>query len=360
MKRYLILLSPRNVLPWIPLVGLVSLFFYFQIEPRDRIPETVNLASVSRDWEIYFSRPDEAQALSYRGGPDSALVDSLDSAQYSIDMAIYHLDLWSVRDALLRAHRRGVPVRLVVESNNANEIEIRSLKDAGIEVHEDHRPHLMHHKFVIIDRIEIWTGSMNLTLAGAYENENNLIHMVSRDLAQNYLVEFEEMFTEGRFGGLSRMDTPHQVTSIGGMKVETYFSPDDRVLQALLTELHQAEGEVIFLAFTMTSDPIRDALIELRQRGINVRGVADGSQSEAVGSDLSDLLEAGIDLRLTRSGGLMHHKVMVIDKRVVVLGSYNFTRSAEERNDENVLIIHDPDLASIMLLEFDRIYEMRP
>ncbi len=55
----------------------------------------------------------------------------------------------------------------------------------------------------------------------------------------------------------------------------------------------------------------------------------------------------------------MHHKVIIIDREIVILGSYNFSASAEERNDENTLIIHNPDIAALFLDEFTRIYEMR-
>jgi phosphatidylserine/phosphatidylglycerophosphate/cardiolipin synthase-like enzyme len=91
---------------------------------------------------------------------------------------------------------------------------------------------------------------------------------------------------------------------------------------------------------------------------VRIRGVVDGSQSDTVGSDVHELIEAGIDLKLSGSSGLMHHKVFVIDGKTVLLGSYNFSRSAEEKNDENILFVHDPDLASVMLLEFDRIYQV--
>jgi phosphatidylserine/phosphatidylglycerophosphate/cardiolipin synthase-like enzyme len=216
----------------------------------------------------------------------------------------------------------------------------------------------MHHKFVIIDRFEVWTGSMNLTLSGAYENDNNLIQFISRELAQNYFVEFEELFSESRFGGLSQADTPYPVVSLETIVIETYFSPDDGVSARILEVLRSAKSEVVLLAFTLTSDPIRNMLLELHQAGVRIRGVVDGSQSDTVGSDVHELIEAGIDLKLSGSSGLMHHKVFVIDGKTVLLGSYNFSRSAEEKNDENILFVHDPDLASVMLLEFDRIYQV--
>ena len=103
-----------------------------------------------------------------------------------MDVAIYDLNLWSIRDALIAAHRRGVDVRMVTESDNMDEQEVQELKEAGIEVLGDRHESLMHDKFVVIDRLEVWTGSMNFTTGGAYLDNNNLIRLRSSKLAEDY------------------------------------------------------------------------------------------------------------------------------------------------------------------------------
>jgi phosphatidylserine/phosphatidylglycerophosphate/cardiolipin synthase-like enzyme len=70
--------------------------------------------------------------------------------------------------------------------------------------------------------------------------------------------------------------------------------------------------------------------------------------------------EAGIDVRLDSLRGDMHHKVILIDRAIVVTGSYNFSRSAEEQNDENLLILHAPKVAAEYLIEFDQIFRRAP
>ena len=80
-------------------------------------------------------------------------------------MAIHFLDLWSIRDALIDAHRRGVAVRLVTESDNMHVPEIQEVREAGIPVLGDRREGRMHNKFVVIDRQEVWTGSLNLFIS---------------------------------------------------------------------------------------------------------------------------------------------------------------------------------------------------
>jgi phosphatidylserine/phosphatidylglycerophosphate/cardiolipin synthase-like enzyme len=80
----------------------------------------------------------------------------------SVELAADNLDLWSLRDALLGAHRRGVDVRVVIETDNLASEEVQELIANGIPVQDDQNAGLMHNKFAIIDRLEVWTGSMNL------------------------------------------------------------------------------------------------------------------------------------------------------------------------------------------------------
>lgn len=307
----------------------------------------------ANDWyAVYFSQPDGPNAASLRGGPDAALAAAIDQARLSVDAALYDLDLWSIRDALLDAYYRGVNVRVVVESDNIDREEIQALIEAGIEVLGDRREALMHNKFVVIDRLEVWTGSMNFTLNGAYRNNNNLIRVRSSRLAENYLDEFEEMFTLDLFSQAIQADTPYPSLTINGVEVETYFSPDDGVQSRLVALIDSAEESVYVMAFAFTADPLRDALLRANQRGVTVAGIIEQDQADNPGSDFEDLRAAGLTFVLDGNPHNMHHKVMIIDRQIVVTGSYNFSRSAEERNDENLLVIHSPEIAALYLAEF--------
>ena len=81
-------------------------------------------------------------------------------------------------------------------------------------------------------------------------------------------------------------------------------------------------------------------------------------QAGNAGSELTALREAGLDVRLDGNPRNMHHKVIVIDGSLVITGSYNFSTSAEESNDENVLIVHSGDIASLFLIEFERVFDL--
>src|SRR3989304_7141480 len=102
-------------------------------------------------YQVYFTDPTAPDAGSSRGGPAAALAAAIDRARLSVDAAFDTLDLWSLRDAMIEAHRRGVTVRVVVESDNLEVEEVRALSEAGSQVLADRREGMMHNKFFILD-----------------------------------------------------------------------------------------------------------------------------------------------------------------------------------------------------------------
>ncbi len=313
---------------------------------------------VDGDWfQLYFTDPTNPAASQRNGGPDEPLVGTLDAAKLSIDAAMYSLTLRNVRQAIVRAHRRGVDVRVVMESDNMDVYDVEALKDAGVPVLGDRREGLMHNKFIVIDRSEVWTGSMNMTGDGAYEDRNNLIRIRSADLAADYEAEFNEMFVDDRFGPDLGKATPFPQVTVGETALDVYFSPDDHVQAALVNLLQNAQSSIEFMAYSFTSDPLSEAIRSRADAGVRVRGVMDADQVKTNrGTEYDRLRTAGLDVRLDHEAGLMHHKVMIIDHKIVVLGSYNFTASAEKTNDENMLVVHNADIAAQFLKEFRRVY----
>jgi phosphatidylserine/phosphatidylglycerophosphate/cardiolipin synthase-like enzyme len=308
-------------------------------------------------YQLYFTNPADPAADQLNGGPDNAVVAAIEGAQLSVDAALYSLTLNSVRQALLHAHRRGVQVRIVMESDNMDAFDPQALKDAGIPMVGDRRQGLMHNKFVIIDQSEVWTGSMNLTDAGTYRDRNNLMRIRSQKLAADFETEFEEMFVDDRFGKEPGMVTPYPNVKVDGTSLDIYFSPDDHVQAALVDLLSNAQSSIDFLAYSFTSDPLSKAIQDRAKAGVAVRGVMDADQIKTnTGTEYDAFRAAGLDVRLDQEPGLMHHKVMIIDQQIVVLGSYNFTASAEKSNDENVVVIHSPEIAARYLDEFRRVY----
>ena len=97
-------------------------------EHADLVPGNPNNeTAIYNNWySIYFTDPDSPTARTYRGGPDAALADAIDQARLSVDVAVHDLNLWSVRNALIDAHQRGVSVRVVTESDNLDRTELQA------------------------------------------------------------------------------------------------------------------------------------------------------------------------------------------------------------------------------------------
>jgi len=337
-------------------VAIAAVYLVFQFQGRSETNDATSTPSEGA-FEVFFSEPDAPGAASKRGGVDVNLAEAIDAAEYSVDVAVLRMDLWSIRDALINAHRRGVEVRVVTESDYLGEDEIEDLIAAGIPVASDHQDALMHHKFTIIDSIDVWTGSMNYTVNGAYRHNNNLLHIHSREAAADYTREFEEMFEQNRYGYASQLDTPFPIINIDGIDAGIYFSPDDMVAFQVINALEQAQERIVFMVYTLTLDPIADVIIRQAEAGLRVEGVMETDQAGNLGSDLERMIAAGVDLRLDGNPDKMHHKVIIIDNRIVITGSYNFSQSAEDYNDENLVIIESEELAQAYLAEYERIWQ---
>lgn len=242
------------------------------------IPLEVGYGYGKAFYEVYFTDPFNRFSKMEKGGPDQPLVQAIEEARLSLDVAVYSMSLELVRDALLDAHRRGVNVRVVMESGNMERSAPQRLMNAGIEIIGDRREGLMHNKFVIIDRSEVWLGSMNLTTSGTYDENNNLVRIRSQKVAENYLTEFNQMFESDFFGADTLAATPNPRLSIDGVMVETYFSPDDRVGRRILELLKGAQKSIYFMAFSLTTDDFGETIINKGRQGLAVAGVMDEGQ----------------------------------------------------------------------------------
>jgi phosphatidylserine/phosphatidylglycerophosphate/cardiolipin synthase-like enzyme len=322
------------------------------------LPVASRTPEIPKDWfAVYFTDPSDPSSKSFRGGPDQRLAEAIEAARVSVDVAVLQLNLWSIRDALIHAYQRGVKVRLVTDSDYLDEKEIGQLSQAGIAVLGDRREGLMHNKFVVIDRQEVWTGSMNFTLNDTYRNNNNLIRIYSPQLAENYTAEFEEMFVDDRFGPGSPANTPHPTLKIGETRLQSCFSPDDGCTAQLLKVIQNAKQSLYFLAYSFTSDDLAKALIERFKQGVRIEGVMESSQQASnSGTEYDRFRSAGLNVRLDANPNQMHDKLMIIDSQIVVTGSFNYTYSAEKYNDENLLVIYNPQVAELYLAEFERLF----
>lgn len=305
--------------------------------------------------QVWFTDPENSRPGEE---PLEAVLSSIASAQRSIDLAIYNLTDPRVANALLRARENGVEVRIVMESDNLEREIPRRLLAAGIPIRGDEQSSLMHNKFMVVDGVELLTGSANYTENGLGSDNNYLLRVADPRLAKVFLDEFNSMFEDGQFGAEDLQPTGMNQFDVEGNTVEVLFSPEDQVEDKLLALASEADSSIHFLAYTFTLDGLGQALLDKYAAGVDVRGVFEGDMLPgSTGTEYDRFRRAGMDIRLDGNPGLMHEKLMIIDGEIVVIGSYNFTRAADERNDENLLVIQDSALAGRFEQEFLRVFE---
>lgn len=284
---------------------------------------------------------------------DGALLAFIGSAQKSILCAFYDFELEPPARALVDKFRAGIRVAIVSDSDYQRRPGIRFCRDAGIPVVFDGRTSLMHNKFCVVDGSRVWTGSTNITSNCMYRNNNNSILIESPELASNFSREFDEMFSRRRFGEGSPADTPYPAITVADTAIECYFAPEDHVERAVVAHLRKTERAIDFMAFSFTSVPIARAMAEELSEGARVRGVIERRNAGASHSRDDFLRERGAEVFLDTNPDTMHHKVIVVDERLVMTGSYNFSANAEKRNDENLIVLHNPEIARRFVEEFE-------
>lgn len=306
-------------------------------------------------WSVYFSAPD-GSAVTDAGGIDGPLAAAMDAARVSLDIAAFELNNPRLTEAILAAAARGLRVRVVTDDehgSHASDSSLGRLPAAGIPVVEDGRSALMHNKFVLVDGVSVWSGSMNLTRNGVARHNNNLLELRLPRVAARYQAEFDEMFTEGRFGPRSPRGATDAIATPRG-HVRVFFGPEDGLAAALVDVLAGAQERIRFMAFSFTLDELGAMLLQQAAAGVEVQGIFERTGSETVWSELGPLYCAGLDLRQDGNPYLLHHKVFLIDDSTVVTGSANFSAAGTGRNDENLLIIDDPALVAPYAAEFAR------
>lgn len=134
--------------------------------------------------------------------------------------------------------------------------------------------------------------------------------------------------------------------------IKIYFSPQGGCQEAIIREIDQAKKTIDVAMYYFTSKPLAEALIRAERRGVRVRVYLDESQKTAKCSKVKELETGGCEIKFEDGPGLMHNKFCIIDKRVVITGSYNWTSAAERKNDETVLIIFEEDVARTFVEKF--------
>ncbi|MCH8318205.1 MAG: phospholipase, partial [Bacteroidetes bacterium] len=180
-----------------------------------------------------------------------------------------------------------------------------------------------------------------------------------------YTLEFEEMWGDtsatpnpgnAKFGPDKTNNTPHEF-NIGGRLVELYFSPSDNTTSNILNAISTSDNDLEFALLSFTRNDLGTAVLDAHNAGVNVKGIMENENDS--GSEYPFLTSNGVDLLSHMSvPNTLHHKYAVIDAAnaasdpTLITGSHNWSTSAETRNDENTLFIHDEVIANMYLEEF--------
>lgn len=436
---------------WLLVLGLVA------CSPRQQVVESAPLRPTPLPQDpkiqVYFNQQlttsyREPYRQQTRPGEDleARIVELIETAQSTIDVAVQEMRLPKIAQALARGRQRGVKVRVVVE-NLYNQLwsrysvadvaklsereqekyrEFQKLADtnhdgtlteaerrqadalavltgAGVPVIDDTADGskgtgLMHHKFVVVDGTSVIVTSANFTTSDVHGdfktpdsrgNPNNLLRVESPALAQLFTEEFNLLWGDGPGGkldsqfGTKKRFRPARSLQIGNSRVTVQFSPASKTIPweqsangAIGQVLATATQSVDLALFVFSAQRLVNTLETRSQAGVSVRTLIDSDfayrpYSEALdmmGVTLPDNCQVEADNRpwqqpiatvgvpMLLPGDRLHHKFGVIDGKTVITGSHNWTEAANATNDETVLIIENPTVATHFVREFERLY----
>lgn len=312
-----------------------------------------------------FMGPDQT------GAPDNLkapIVDFIDGAKKRLDIAVQELDSEDIGKAIVRAKLRKVQVRLVLESDYLRERkpikfpwrasgafeENRKIRDAilrsAIQVWSDFNTSIFHQKFMVRDGNAVLTGSTNFTETGTNANLNHIVIVKSRKVANIYAREFREI-RQGHFGKLNEGHDPKpKQVEVSNVPVKVLFAPDHAPEMEIMKQMIKARERIDFAIFTFSqSSGIDDVMVRLAKTGFPIRGVFDAMSASQKWAASHLVKAAKIPIWAVRKGGTvgkLHHKLMIIDRQVIIAGSFNYTGPANLLNDENIIILGDLDSTS--------------
>lgn len=322
--------------------------------------------------DVFFNEPGTRPTNMWEPDAEDILIETIDGAKVSLDLAVMGFTRQPVIDAVLRAYDRGVVVRFVGDAGHLYNTGYQQMADRHVPMVVGNGPHIMHHKFFIIDERFVFAATSNISDTDMRRNSNNFLVFDSPPVAADFKDEFEQMYA-GRFGNTKvEIDNGRSYT-VGDTEVEVWFSPNEDAMGRILEYVDASEESIRFCIFAFTKDQIGSAYVrkQLYFDQLNaedggdrtVTGVIDQSQLHSNGQfhEVFRLLGAGIPMRMDGNdngrqpgdyqagGGRLHSKTMIIDADgqdpIVLTGSFNWSSSATVSNDEFLMVLKGGRLA---------------
>lgn len=341
--------------------------------------------------DVFFNHPVDItfaqtqNAVNLSNTLDNKLISYINACSTSLDIAIYNSyspsATSSIAGAINSAYNRGVQVRVIYDGSTSSSM-IPLLNNGIPKVSSPTAVEygIMHNKFVVFDanatdvnKPLVWTGSTNWTTSQIDgPDRNNVIVIQDQALALGYTIEFNEMWgsstmvpnsTLSKFGPYKTDNTPHQYI-ISGKTIDSYFSPSDGVTAKIVAAINSANSDIDIATMLITRSDIRYAVLNKYNSGFtNINVLVD---SQVPTGNQFYTIQSGIMPNHAvqyATSSIMHHKFMVVDNfnsnsdPLVVLGSHNWSSSAETKNDENTLIVHNANIANQYYQAFAYLYQ---
>lgn len=318
---------------------------------------------------------------------DDKLIELIDTAK-DIDICFYGLNRENVIKAIENAISNNVHVRFIGDKSSdeyyegyrriALALDEKLLGNRAENLEKDYYDDfklinsgsIMHNKFVLIttnnDKKYLYTGSTNCTDSCFERNNNNSLIIQDSGIAQTYKEQFEYLI------GIRNIPVNEiKIHIIDDIKFEVLFSPvkfnnNKSTIDYLVDITDNADKSIHFLIFSFPYMPLNMLMLNKFNNGVDVKGVVDKSQLNNCSEEY--LAQHGLPVKIDGNehifdnhGGKLHHKVMILDSKqddaVVVTGSFNWSKNANENNNENMILIHSKKIAEFYESEFNRRWE---
>lgn len=354
---------------------------------------------------------------------DIRLAQLIDGARKEVYWAMYGFYRASIKDSVLRAVTRGLDVQLAGDAGTYSYGEIGYVQFEDLlrrypnaKLIAGNSQSIQHNKFCVIDRRYVMTGTGNITDSEIDRNYNVWTIIESKEMAEDFINDHQQMMA-GRFGHAKDRVDYNNVFNVGGVKVETYFSPQEDAMSRFLQAVGEAQTSINFAIFAFTHDQLGRLFVQKHKqftaqgKPTAVRGIMDRSQlthnqyvevyrvasscghtygfeagtgvtnggtanpftaTWAVPDATNSRCYAPFDLRIDGNennnyvgdwqagGGRLHAKTIVIDAGTpnakLLLGSFNWSPNANNNNDENLIVIHSPAIVERYMQFWQQIY----
>jgi hypothetical protein len=330
--------------------------------------------------KCYFNHPvntavsSGTNAIYLNGTFADTIVAYINRAKYTIDIAQYdytsnssaHVKI--IATAINNAHARGVVVRWIYDGSSSNTglSQITWTTNVNKLASPVASGYIMHNKFMIVDANSatasdaiLWTGSYDWSDQQATGDYNNMVIVQDQNVALAYYAQFNQMWggtgptpvtASEKFGTAKSISTTTSFT-VNGTPVQVYFSPKDSPQARLLNTISSANNELAFGIYTFTDNRIADSIKAKYTRGVAAFGIEDQfSNTYTPYTTLSTSM--GANFKVYTGSSIYHNKIMIVDHLhpasdpQVFTGSYNWSVSGANSNDEGMIVIHDATVAN--------------